>query len=186
MLRQSILEIKNRIILIFLLWFLTFLTGYQYREILLSQIIQSGALIDYFIITDVTEAFLTYIKLNQFLSNYFLISCSFYHAFLFIEPGLYHFERTFLKNLIQTYIIILIFGIIFWYFTGISLLWSFFLEFQQKISEKIVHTYFETKLNLKQKAYAEPCKSFGQFRRPSVFYFYWPDNGFKSITNCVS
>jgi Sec-independent protein secretion pathway component TatC len=147
MLRQSILEIKNRIILIFLLWFLTFLTGYQYREILLSQIIQSGALIDYFIITDVTEAFLTYIKLNQFLSNYFLISCSFYHAFLFIEPGLYHFERTFLKNLIQTYIIILIFGIIFWYFTGISLLWSFFLEFQQKISEKIVHTYFETKLN---------------------------------------
>lgn len=147
MLHQLIIETKNRALLIFLVWISVFSISCEYREVLLFQIVQSNSFIDYFVITDITEIFLTYFELNQFLSHYFLGLYCFYHLFIFIEPGLYHSEYAFLKITISVYSIILLFITILTYFVGISGIWCFFIELQEKVSSQVVETYFETKLD---------------------------------------
>jgi|DEB19_MinimDraft_2_1074335.scaffolds.fasta_scaffold05251_2 sec-independent protein translocase protein TatC len=147
MLRKLITEIRNRIFLIMLTWSSVFLMGYQYKQILLFRIVKSNVAINYLITTDVTEIFLTYFKLNQFLANYFLTIYFCYHFFLFFISGLYYVEYTFFKKIVLTYSGILIFSILFADLVGISVVWSFFLEFQQNISNQIFQIYFETKLD---------------------------------------
>lgn len=147
MFRKLIIEIKNRIFLIVLTWSSVFLVGYQYKQILLFKIVKSNIAVTYLITTDVTEIFLTYFRLNQFLANYFLTIYFCYHFFLFFISGLYYVEYTFFKKVIRVYSVTLIFSILFAHFIGVSVIWSFFLEFQQTLSNQIFQIYFETKLD---------------------------------------
>jgi hypothetical protein len=61
-------EIKNRIILLLLTWISTFYICYTYKEILLFVFIKPSLILSklnnlYFITTNITEIFITYINL---------------------------------------------------------------------------------------------------------------------------
>jgi sec-independent protein translocase protein TatC len=145
-------EIKNRVILLFLSWISTFYICYLYKEILLFVFIKPSLIkynINnlYFITTNITEIFSTYINLASFTSNQICLLFFCYHFLKFIKPGLYKFE----KNIFQQ---VYIFFLIFWIFSLTSLYylifpycWNFFLNFQENIYNNQLHLYFEAKLS---------------------------------------
>jgi len=145
-------EIKNRIILLLLTWISTFYICYTYKEILLFVFIKPSLIISklnnvYFITTNITEIFTTYINLASFISNQIFLVFFLNHLIIFISPGLYKFEKNTLKQII-------FFGLIFWYLSILLLYyiifpfsWNFFFNFQQTISNNQLHLYFEAKLS---------------------------------------
>lgn len=141
-----ILEIKNRTFLIITTWVSVFFITYHYKETLLFNLIKSNSTINYFLITNVTEVFLTYFKLNQFLANYFLTLYICYQLFLFCINGLYYTEYLFLKNLFLLNFINLICLTLFLNFFGIPNIWTFFFKYQELISNTLIPLHFETKL----------------------------------------
>ena len=141
-----IIEIKNRILILLITWFSVFFIGYKYKEILFFSLLKSNITINYFIITNVTEVFLTYFKLNQLLANYFFIFYFCYHSFLFSITGLYYAEYSSLRNLIFMGLTSLTCFILLISFLGIPMTWAFFFESQQIVSDQIIPLYFETKL----------------------------------------
>ena len=92
------LEIKNRLILLFLGWLSTVLVSYTFKETLLFIItLQKINNKFYFIFTNVTEVFSAYTALIIFIGNQILILYLCYHTIIFVTLGLYKSEY---KNLI--------------------------------------------------------------------------------------
>ena len=92
------LEIKNRLILLFLGWLSTVLVSYTFKETLLFIItLQKINNKFYFIFTNVTEIFSAYTALIIFTGNQVLILYLCYHIIIFVTLGLYKSEY---KNLI--------------------------------------------------------------------------------------
>lgn len=102
---QYLLEIKNRLTLLFVAWFSTVLITYTYKETLLfitvqpytSISIKESMNISYFIFTDVTEILSVYLSLVMFLSFQILYAYIAYHFFLFLSPALFYIEYLFCK-----------------------------------------------------------------------------------------
>jgi sec-independent protein translocase protein TatC len=137
---KFLLEIKNRIILMLVIFFLTVLASYLYKEILLFSIFYKNAFIEnnneqveifYFIFTDVTEILTVYLKLITFLSYQISAIFFFYHCFVFIIPALYNLEyfylRLTLKIISSNYLIFIVLSNYF--ILPIAL--NFFLSFQK-------------------------------------------------------
>jgi Sec-independent protein translocase protein (TatC) len=137
---------KNRILILLITWLSVFFIGYKYKEILFFILLKSNITIHYFIVTNVTEVFLTYFKFNQLLANYFFIFYFCYHSFLFFVTGLYYVEYSSLKHFIFVGLINLVCFILFIGFLGIPIVWTFFFKSQQIVSDQIIPLYFETKL----------------------------------------
>mgnify|MGYP003449326516 FL=1 len=107
------LEIKNRIILLFITWLFTIFVCYLYKEVILffilnsthvfvfTSTIENQNLSHYFIFTDVTEIFYVYLNLILFISNQIFFFSFFYHFLMFLSPGLYKFEHNNLYFLIR-------------------------------------------------------------------------------------
>lgn len=102
---KYIIEIKNRLFLIFLGCTIFTLVSYYYRSPLLilsvflnSELINKN-LLNYFIFTSITDLFLTYIKLSVSFLSYFLYYMLCYQTICFLQPGLYHKEFRYLKKL---------------------------------------------------------------------------------------
>lgn len=146
MFRNLIIEIKNRILILLITWVSVFSICCKYKEILFFSLLKFNITIDYFIITNITEVFLTYFKLNQLSANCFFIFYFFYHSFLFFVTGLYYIEYFFFKNLIFVGFINLVCFVLLINFVGIPLIWAFFLKSQEVISNQVIPLYFETKL----------------------------------------
>ena len=152
MIYKYYLEIRNRFFLLFTTWFSTIIICYTYKEILLFlclkpniNIFQDASL--YFIFTNLTEVFATYLQLTYFISNQILYVLLIYHLLIFLAPGLYTFEYKNLK-------LIFILAVFFWGFSIIilnklllPLSWRFFLSFQETITNQIFSLYFEAKIN---------------------------------------
>ena len=91
MLLYFFLELKNRIILITLTWSTIFIICYNYKEILLYIIIKPSINTTftlnkiYFITTNVTEIFNTYIYLANFISNKIIFFFFFFYFFFFFN-----------------------------------------------------------------------------------------------------
>nr|YP_010377288.1 Sec-independent protein translocase component TatC [Odontella aurita]QYB22937.1 Sec-independent protein translocase component TatC [Odontella aurita] len=145
-------EIQIRSFLIILCWVFTFMTCYYYKSIILFNVVQPYIIFfdnnsGYFIFTDITEVFSTYIYLCSFITNQFIIFIIFYHILLFLTPGLYRFESQFFKNLL----IVNIFG----WVCVLTLLQksivptscNFFLTFQNSVTADTLSFYFEAKIN---------------------------------------
>lgn len=141
-------EIKNRLILILLAWFSIILIGYIYKETLLFLIIKSYCFYEfnisyYFIFTNITEMFTTYIQLINCIAIQIIIFFIFYHTISFLAPGLYTFEFEYLSK-------VFFMSIFFWAFSIFVLntfflptCWEFFLSFQKPNT----NLYFEAKIN---------------------------------------
>lgn len=153
MLLYFFLELKNRIILITLTWSTIFIICYNYKEILLYIIIKPSINTTftlnkiYFITTNVTEIFNTYIYLANFISNKIIYFFFLMHFFLFINTGLYKFEISIIKKIILVYIILSMFSLIFLYYIILPTSWNFFFNFQDIIFNNQLNLYFEAKLS---------------------------------------
>ena len=145
-------EIQTRGLLVIVAWSFAFITSYYYKEIMLFTIVQpylnffkkSSC---YFIFTDLTEVFSTYMSLCSFITNQLTIFLIAYHILLFLVPGLYKFESQYFKNL-------LVFNFFGWLGVLVVLRkvllpasYHFFLAFQTCVSTRSLNFYFEAKIN---------------------------------------
>ena len=147
-------EIKNRFFILFLTWLYNFTVCYYHKEKLLLILVNSNIFFleaknkPYFIFTNVTEIFYTYLEIVIFISNQFAIFVLLYQIFMFLSLGLYYFELTRLKLIFQIFFIswILCFFILYKVLTPFC--WEFFLSFQKNLtSTQSISLFFETKLS---------------------------------------
>lgn len=103
------LEIKNRFILGLISGFSILCTIYSYKEILLFIIVEPNIHINfeksleifYFIFTDVTEVFLTYLELVIFFSFQMFYMYLIYHFFFYFSSAFFYSEYLYFKSIIK-------------------------------------------------------------------------------------
>lgn len=152
MIYKYLLEIKYRAFFCLITWSFLTLNCYFFKETLLYAFIKFSSThgpsdMVYFLITNVTEVFVTYLQLSYFIANQitFIFIC--YQIFAFISGGLYRFEYIYLK---RTSLVILIYWVIFIFllnYTIFPVSWNFFLQFQNFIAVQNLTFYFEAKLD---------------------------------------
>ena len=144
-------EIRNRSYFLIITWISTIFISYSYKEKILFlclkpnlQYFKTDSF--YFIFTDLTEIFTTYLELCYFVTNQFFLIKLIYHLIIFISPGLYKFEYKKLTNLIL--LNFFFFGIFFLILNNIllPLCWNFFLSFKDTTMYS-VNFFFEAKIN---------------------------------------
>jgi sec-independent protein translocase protein TatC len=151
---KYLLEIKNRLFLLFLTYIFTIAASYYWKDTLLFLIInpkfQANFKKDklfYFIFTDVTEVFSIYLKLIIFISFQIALVYTIYHVFTFFSPALFKTEfkhlRLTLKFLYLTWLISGLFA----HNLIIPISWDFFLSFQSLTLVESFNLCFEAKLN---------------------------------------
>jgi len=144
------LEIKNRILLLFLTWLASLFICYLHKETLLFLITQPNKIITnngfYFIFTNVTEIFSVYIQLITFVGFQLLFFYLIYHLFSFLSLAMFKTEFYYFKTLLKFSVVSWICSIIFNNFVLVPITWNFFLSFQEIISTKFIKLHFESKL----------------------------------------
>ena len=147
------LELRNKIALIIITFFSTFLICYLYKDVLLFLVTQIHLSNEnfYFIFTDVTELFYTYFKLIFFFSIQITLWYSIYHIFFFLSTALYIQEFSFLSFLFKSSTFFWAFSSLLSNYVLIPFGWSFFLNFQSQQGfyfEARISEYFEFYSNL--------------------------------------
>ena len=142
---EHLVELRIRLMYIILSFFLTFLSCYYFSEQIFyllakpllklnlsSQITLETTHIHNrnFIYTDISEAFLTYIKVSFFFSLYICSPIIIYQIWIFLVPGLYKNERN--KIAIFSFLSFILFtvGASLAYFFIFPVAWKFFLSFE--------------------------------------------------------
>lgn len=151
---QYLLEIKNRLTLLFVAWFSTVFITYIYKETLLFIIVQpytstsikESINISYFIFTDVTEILSVYLSLVMFLSFQILYAYIAYHFFLFLSPALFYIEYLFCKVGVIVMGIMWTISIVLSTYVLIPITWHFFLSFQNLSLRHSLNLHFEARL----------------------------------------
>ena len=148
------LEIKNRILLLFITIISTLLISYFYKETLLFLIVQperlmfksgtSAAL--YFIFTNVTEILSVYIQLIIFLCVQVSFLYAIYHCFVFLSSALFKSEYYFVFGFLKVSMTVWLFSITLSNVLVIPITWDFFYSFQELFSSKFISLHFEAKL----------------------------------------
>ena len=100
-----------------------------------------------FIFTDVTEVFITYLRMSITIAFFTQIPLIFYHTWHFKLPGLYKKERFFISRLFIGSIIFLTLSILFVYFIMIPIAWNFFLTYENNCLEGPFQLQLEAKVN---------------------------------------
>jgi Sec-independent protein secretion pathway component TatC len=149
------LELQYRFYFILFNLFVTLCVSYFYKEVLLFLIIKPYSISDksfeillsYFIFTNVTDVFSMYLKLVYFITTQVGFLYIFYHIFVFFSYAMfkqeYYFSITFLKIILITWVI----AIVFLNYLILPLSWNFFFSFQDFISSNFITLYFEPKIN---------------------------------------
>lgn len=147
--RSYYLEIKNRLLLLGLTWISVILVSYIFKEVLLFLITKQNGIgfSFYFIFTDVTEIFYTYIMLIFFFGNQIFFFYLLYHIISFISLGLYKHEYKYLVFIFKTSILMYFFSVIVLNKILFPFSWSFFLSFQNFELLKSLTLHFEAKLS---------------------------------------
>jgi sec-independent protein translocase protein TatC len=146
-------EFKFRLLYIILTWFFLIPILYFFGDQLLFLLIRPKTTFinnseqSYFIFTNITEAFQTYMELALFFSTFLCVPIILYHVFIFLIPGLYQYEKNFLKKSLNIGLIAYILGTLFVYFIILPISWEFFSGFEINSTESSFNLYFETKLN---------------------------------------
>ena len=149
-------ELQRRFLILSITFILSFLISLFYSEELLFILtkpllnisLEQIDLVDRrFIFTDITEVFTTYIRISFSLALFFQIPVIFYQFWLFIKPGLYQKERTFLEILLMGSVIFLFLGISFLYFVAMPAAWNFFLTYERNTLDSVFQLQLEAKVN---------------------------------------
>ena len=109
MFQYYFVEIKNRLMLIFLAWFFTLCFCYSYKHIIvfisIKTLLATTSNTIGFISTTVTEIFNSYLQFSLFISNQITFTVLLYHILKFLSPGLYLNE---IKRVNQLFFLFLI------------------------------------------------------------------------------
>jgi len=155
---KHFLELKWRLFYILLSASIAFLISYIFSKGLiylitspLLDIQQVGnSVIDkerFFIFTDMTEAFTTYIILSGYITIFSIVPLSLLQLWLFISPGLYPNEQKQLKLLFILSPLCFIVGCFITYYLILPTAWQFFIGFETINSRDIVHIHLEAKIS---------------------------------------
>lgn len=148
MIYKYLLEIKYRILFSIIAWNFLIINCYCFKETLLYFIMATSSTNSvYFLTTDVTEVFLTYVQLSLYVAKQVTIVFIYFQTFTFLSTGLYMFEYIYLKNIA----IIVFVGWLICIFVLNSIIfptsWDFFFKFQEYLSFQNLTFHFEVKLN---------------------------------------
>ena len=149
-------ELQRRLLILCITFFLSFLVSLFYSEELLF--ILTKPLLDIsleqtdltsrrFIFTDITEVFTTYIRISFTLALLFQIPVIFYQFWLFVRPGLYQKERTFLQLIFIGSVIFLLTSLTFLYFFAMPVAWNFFMTYEKNAFDSVFQLQLEAKVN---------------------------------------
>jgi Sec-independent protein secretion pathway component TatC len=151
---KYLIEFKNRLFFLILLYLSTSVILYFYKEILLFLLVQSKWKITndksslyYFIFTDVTEIFSVYIQLILFITFQLLVLFIIYHSFIFFIPALFKKEYNSLKVIVRVIFFTWFLSVLISNYYIIPFSWDFFLSFQNFITDKSFNIHFEAKLS---------------------------------------
>lgn len=144
-------EIKNRLLLISLTWISTLVCSYYYKENILFLCIKPSLCYFkdssfYFISTNLTEVFYTYLKLMYFISNNLTFILLVYHILIFLHLGLTSKEYKKIKFIISTSFFLWVFYILYINNYFLKLCWNFFINFQNSTNNSLSF-FFEAKFN---------------------------------------
>lgn len=145
---NNIKEIKNRLILILIsLTSLLVVTFYYQKTLLYLSVKPSLFLFQedsfYFIFTDLTEIFITYVNLNTFVSLNITGLLTLLHFFFFLTPIFYFLEYEIVKKKVILVITFWITSFLVSYYVIIPSSWEFFLNFQKTNTKKDATHFFE-------------------------------------------
>lgn len=151
MLYEYILEIKNRILLIVLMWVSLIVTCFFYKETLLFLSIKPTIYLYkenllYFIATNLTDIFYAYLHLSYFVANQIVILYLLYNIFTFLAPALYKLEYKNFKIIIFSIICLWIFSFLVLNKVVLPYCWNFFLSFQTTMVNQAIKVHFEAKI----------------------------------------
>ena len=143
-------EIRNRLILIFITCLNIFFVIYYYKSYLLSLILLTNnvfsmEILDYFIFTSITEIFLVYFQLAFFFTTHIFYFIILYHLISFLSYGLYKIEYNYLKFIFFVSMFLEFVSILFCNIILIPVLLNFFLSFKN-YSLQNINFYFEAKI----------------------------------------
>lgn len=163
---RYILEIRNRIVLLFITWLSVVFISYLYKEILLFLFMESEIFkvnefkVYYFIFTDVLEIFSVYVRLAFFVGSQILIAYSLYYSFVFFSYSLSKLEYYYLRHLLKIFFYVYLFSVIISKYILIPTMWNFFVNFQ---TSGHLTLYFEAKIS-------EYLNFYIKFYYISIFY----------------
>lgn len=147
------LEIKNRILLLFVTWISLLAVCYSFKEPLLFIFINSNKYynelnnLSYFIFTNVGEIFYVYLQLVFFVANQITVCMLLYHCLMFLALGLYNSEYIQLQSTFKLFITIWLLSVILLKEFVVPFSWSFFLSFQNTNSSlQPTSFFFEAKI----------------------------------------
>ena len=151
MLKLYFLELRSRLVLVILFWMLTFVSSYCCKETLLYIIIKPYINLypdefHYFIATDITEIFSSYVFISLFVANQLSVFFILYHLLAFFCPALYVTEYRLVRNLV-------IYSFIFWVANILVLnkfiltrVFTFFIQFQESGVTQAYSLHFEARI----------------------------------------
>jgi sec-independent protein translocase protein TatC len=152
MIYKHLLEIKCRAFFSFIAWSFLVTNCYFFKETLLYVFIEFSSAhncnsIFYFLITDITEIFVTYLQLIYFIANQITFVFIYYQIFAFVSPGLYKFEYNYIKSISIMILVCWIGFVLTFNHMIFPASWNFFLQFQNLVLVQTLTFYFEAKLN---------------------------------------
>jgi len=145
-------ELRNRFI--YSLLTLIFLSGlsFNYRETLLFLLVKPSLFIfetnlPYFIYTELTEIFISYIHLAVAVSTYLYLPFIIQHSWQFLNPGLYKIEYLYFKHIVYSFYAVWAVSTLIVHYFLLPHLWEFFSGFDINIFQGPLGLHFEAKLN---------------------------------------
>lgn len=150
-----IIEIKNRILIAIVSWLLLIMITYYYKSTLIYLFIKpsySTGMVNnkniYFIYTNVSELFYTYINMIINTTIPIFFSIIIYQLILFIKPGLYKYEYRNIITYCKLLISLLVLNLNIFYLIILPISVNFFINFQELINNsQPIKFFFESKLN---------------------------------------
>lgn len=132
--REHLLELKNRLIFLVVLFCIFFSVSYYFGDKIFDFIIlplrEHVGDSRKIIYTNLTEAFLTYVKLAAYSALLFSMPFIVLQAYLFISPGLYKFEKIVVGMALIFAPLLFLIGGFFVYYYVMPRAWEFFLSFE--------------------------------------------------------
>jgi len=145
-------ELRNRLVYVITTILYLSILSFNYKEALLFSLVKPSLFtyetnLPYFIYTDLTEVFTTYVKLALILSIYVSIPFTIQHLWEFIKSGLYKTEYFYLMYALYTFSIIWAISTLTVHYFLLPQLWQFFSGFGINIFQGPLGLHFEARLN---------------------------------------
>lgn len=131
--REHYVELKNRLVLIVCSYVILSAICYFFSDYLLDFVTKplSKVSINKMIYTDLAEAFIAHIRISLFCAAIMIYPIICYQIYKFISPGLYPYEKIYMRWILFSSPLLFCFGVGFLYYQIIPNAWAFFASYGQ-------------------------------------------------------